>query len=163
VSAAVRAAGYTSENEGSEFGGEDDEEGSSIEEEGEGEDEGGYVSATEPAAAGEGERLPEYERTNPTAPGGYPIEKEKLLPAGNGHPNANPNSNAENGDAAGVARKPSKRQQEKAPEGREPHVNPTPGPASDHNAIGTTTPNGGAGADAGEGPAPVESRFMETL
>jgi len=162
VSAAVRAVGYTSEGEGSEFGGDDDdEEGSSIEEEEEGEegeDEGGYVSATEPDVTGE--HLPEYEKANPTAPGGFPIEKEK--PRSEGHANGDAPGVNENGDGAGVTRKPSKRQQEKAPEGKEPHVHNS----DDHDASGAgagTTNGGGADADAGEGPAPVESRFQESL
>lgn len=177
VSAAVRSAGYASE-EGSEFGGEDGEEdeGSSIEEEGEGEgeDDAGYVSATEPDASGE--HLPEYEKANPSAPGGYPIEKEKPHGGLNGgHPGHHAGADGdagENGDAAGVGanvnRKPSKRQQEKAPEGQEPHHTP---PAEDHHEASGGAAGGGANghagagadADAGEGPAPVESRFQESL
>lgn len=51
-----------------------------------------------------------------------------------------------NGEGADVSRRPSKRQQEKAPEGQAPHVADDVGEPS----------NGGAG------PAPAESRFVET-
>jgi len=167
VSAAVRSAGYISEGEGSDFGDEDEEgEGSSIEEEDDEGEDAGYVSATEPDALAvgamhDGEGLPEYEKANPSAPGGYPIDK-KDHPIGhdndNAAPDANGNAIGENGNAAGeggatgVTRKLSKRQQEKAPEGREAHVPPSGNDGAD-----------AAGGDTGEGPAPVESRFTESL
>jgi len=178
VSAAVRSVGYTSEGEGSEFGEDDEEEGegSSIEEEEdeEGED-AGYVSAPEPDALGvgamhdeHGEGLPQYEKANPTAPGAFPIDKKDhplpdhpgadhgAVPDGNAHANGN----AAGVGATGVTRKLSKRQQEKAPEGREAHVPPTGSGSGSGNADdGADVPGG----DSGEGPGPVESRFTESL
>ncbi|KAJ7872788.1 hypothetical protein B0H14DRAFT_2721237 [Mycena olivaceomarginata] len=101
VAAAVRAAGYVSEEEDE----NESDEGSSVEED---EDEEGLEYAD--AEAGP----PSY--SNPRhsiemGANGYPIEKK-------GH--ARQPSNA-TGDGANLSRRPSKRQQEKAPEGRPPH------------------------------------------
>ncbi|KAF7335663.1 PH domain-containing protein [Mycena venus] len=102
VAAAVRAAGYVSEEED----GETDDEGSSVEEE----DDDGLEYAD---ADGEGVGPPSY--SNPRhslemGANGYPIDKK-------GH--ARQPSNATGG--GDLSRRPSKRQQEKAPEGRPPH------------------------------------------
>lgn len=153
VHAAVRAAGYISEEE-------EEEEGSSVEEEQDEENDndlylpardGTEVDSDEeavPPSYSQQHKLPGEYNTN-----GYPVryppsnlinrlstdieqvEKKHDL---NGTANAN-------GQGANVSRRHSKRQQEKAPEGQEPHV-----PADD----------GGAGE---AGPAPVESRFQEAL
>lgn len=64
----------------------------------------------------------------------------------------NVNGNGHLNDDVTVSRRPSKRQQEKAPEGRLPHVSDDP----------DATPT----ADVSEqdaGPAPAESRFSENL
>ncbi|KAJ7706742.1 hypothetical protein B0H17DRAFT_1034375 [Mycena rosella] len=102
VAAAVRAAGYVSEEED----GETDDEGSSVEEEEEedgleyGDAEGGPPSYSMPPHGME------------TGANGFPIDKK------GGH--ARQPSHDTNG--ATVSRRPSKRQQEKAPEGRPPHA-----------------------------------------
>ena len=61
------------------------------------------------------------------------------------------------GGANGVVRRPSKRQQEKAPEGRAPHT---------HN-VNADHEEEGQGADtpgqAAPGPAPEESKFTEDV
>lgn len=129
VAAAVRSAGYVSESE-EEY---EDEDGSSIEEE---EDEV-YDEAREEALP------PSYSHNTEHA--GYPVEKK---PGANlpGHLDDDEAEPAVEG--AGIVRKPSKRQQEKAPEGR-----PLPDEPSlheDHNghAHGENVP---------------ESRFKEEL
>lgn len=133
VHAAVRAAGYVSEEE------EDEGEGSSIEEEDD--EDVGYISA-----ADGGEHLPSYSNAAPNVIGGYPLEKKKSPDS----IKADPTINGGEG-ATGLARKPSKRQQEKAPEGKEPHV---PLPENE-------------GQDDGAGPAPTEvaghTKFHEQL
>ncbi|KAI3605412.1 cytoplasm protein [Moniliophthora roreri] len=134
VEAAVRAAGYVSEPEGS-----DDEEGSSVEEEEEDEEE--YEDVAEEAGA-------------PPSYGGH--EREKSLPGGvgeNGYPidkKPHPDEPIQDGEAS-VSRRPSKRQMEKAPEGRPPHV-PVDG--------ADLEPEGGAAGATGAG---KESRFTEEL
>ncbi|KAJ7202423.1 hypothetical protein GGX14DRAFT_523988 [Mycena pura] len=105
VAAAVRAAGYVSEEDE-----EGSDEGSSVEEE---EEDGlEYVDAD----GEDGVRPPSY--TTPhhaleMGANGYPIDKK-------GH--MRQASNAVNDAGANVSRRPSKRQQEKAPEGRTPHA-----------------------------------------
>ncbi|CAL1715902.1 unnamed protein product [Somion occarium] len=101
VAAAVRAAGYTSEDEGEEG---EEEEGSSVEEEREGDEEELYVEAREIAAESGGEtEPPEYEHHREGT--GYLSDKKPFQ------------QNAEEN----VSGRPSRRQQEKAPEGRPPH------------------------------------------
>ncbi|KAL5525859.1 hypothetical protein ACEPAG_7196 [Sanghuangporus baumii] len=142
VEAAVRAAGYVSEDE------EEEEEGSSVEEEEE--EEGDLYHPAQDTVAQEDETVPpSYSQPQKGSapelgPSGYLNEKKT-------DPDANSNPNGEGAD--GVSRRPSKRQQEKAPEGQTAH-----------------SVNAGAGADAdggpsseGAGPAPVESRFQESL
>ncbi|GBE90013.1 hypothetical protein SCP_1800350 [Sparassis crispa] len=144
VAAAVRAAGYVSEEEG----GEEEEEGSSVEEERDVEDEEIYEQARE---AGEEEAVeagpPEYEhehaRDAEFGAHGYPVDKK-----------AGMNGAAVAG--ASMARRPSKRQQEKAPEGRVPQVSD-----EDNAAAGPADTEHDTGAAAG--PAPAESRFTEVL
>ncbi|KAI0706601.1 hypothetical protein C8Q76DRAFT_771115 [Earliella scabrosa] len=137
VAAAVRAAGYTSEDEGIE---ETDEEGSSVEEEQEQdeEDDAVYVEARDIADDETGP--PEYShhghgvsaREMEYGANGYPVDKK---PVGGG-----------NGDGgANISRRPSKRQQEKAPEGRAPHV------------------PGGFETEQEPASGPTESRFTEGL
>ncbi|KAH9937880.1 uncharacterized protein BXZ73DRAFT_100096 [Epithele typhae] len=108
VHAAVRAAGYTSEDEG----GETEDEGSSVEEEAqedEDEDDAVFVEARD----GEEEAGPPDYQSNhghgalEYGANGYPVDKK---PWAGGEEGAN------------ISRGPSKRQQEKAPEGRPPHV-----------------------------------------
>ncbi|KAI0750313.1 hypothetical protein C8Q80DRAFT_1101361 [Daedaleopsis nitida] len=131
VAAAVRAAGYTSEEEGV---GDTEDEGSSVEEDQDEEDDAAYVEARETE---EESGPPEYSHHGHSAmardmdygANGYPVDKK----AGTG------------GDGANVSRRPSKRQQEKAPEGRPPHV-----------------PVGDGGEHEGEA-AQHESRFTEVL
>ncbi|KAH8822764.1 hypothetical protein DL96DRAFT_1619139 [Flagelloscypha sp. PMI_526] len=113
IAAAVRGVGYESEDSGS--GVEDEEgEGSSIEEEED--DDGMYAEADE--------GLPSYSHPGSgiiTGPNGYPIEKKSA----EGLPHT---------DGATVSRRPSRRQQEKAPEGKPPHSRSPPdeeGPAPD--------------------------------
>ncbi|KAH9838758.1 uncharacterized protein C8Q71DRAFT_545553 [Rhodofomes roseus] len=138
VAAAVRAAGYTSEDE------EDDEEGSSVEEEQDVEDDEVYEQARD---IGEGEDdagPPEYTHegyTTDFGPNGYPVDKK-----------SHADDHASGG--ANVSRRPSKRQQEKAPEGKPPHV-----------ASGDEAPEAAAANEvpSGAGPAPTESRFTEGL
>ncbi|KAJ7772839.1 hypothetical protein DFH07DRAFT_801688 [Mycena maculata] len=130
VAAAVRAAGYVSEEEDGET-----EEGSSVEEE---EEEDGLEYADE---GEDGANPPSY--TNPhhmmeMGANGFPIEKK-------GHARQ---PSAMNDAGANVSRRPSKRQQEKAPEGRAPHA--------------------AAAGDDAEGEAEKvmpggESRFMENV
>lgn len=66
---------------------------------------------------------------------------------------------AASGLAANVSRKPSLRQQEKAPEGRSPHIAQDDGPAAAADSDEEEEPVGQASA----GPAPTESRFQEEL
>ncbi|KAF7302372.1 PH domain-containing protein [Mycena chlorophos] len=124
VAAAVRAAGYLSEDE------DGSEEGSSVEED---EEDGlEYVDA-------DGEP-PSYSMPHSalvTGANGYPLDKK------NGH--SRHASTATNAEGATVSRRPSKRQQEKAPEGREPHVVPAGDEAEE-----ATMPGG-------------ESRFKENV
>jgi len=127
IAAAVRAAGYLSEDEE-----EDEEDGSSVEEEADDEVVGGYHSAAEGDESG----LPSYSHPNGAAAGthGYPIDKK---------------------EGADLGRRPSKRQQEKAPEGQEPRAHQA---GNDDEAAGSSSPGHGA-----PGPAPTESRFQESL
>ena len=65
-----------------------------------------------------------------------------------------------------VTRRPSKRQQEKAPEGRGPHAqtDDTPAHADEHDGADAPTSTGHANRAGGDaGPAPVESKFQEDL
>lgn len=133
VMAAVRQAGYVSEDS------EEEHEGSSVEEE---EEDGNlYVDAQADASAGE-ETLPGYEHAKP----------------GNGAISEKKGRSVERGESVrsagtGVKRRPSKRQQEKAPEGREPHV------ADDAAPVADVDTDGEAGADRGRA---GDSRFKET-
>ncbi|KAI0031133.1 hypothetical protein K488DRAFT_52764 [Vararia minispora EC-137] len=131
VHAAVRAAGYVSEEEG------DDDEGSSVEEEDD-DEEGLYEEARE--AGVEDSEPPSYshpERDSGIAMGenGYQIDSE---PSG----------------SDGVRRRPSQRQQEKAPEGREPRI-------VDEDGAGPA--EGLEAHDGAGGQATTESRFREDL
>ncbi|KAI0723694.1 hypothetical protein C8Q72DRAFT_55186 [Fomitopsis betulina] len=136
VAAAVRAAGYTSEDEDDE-----EEEGSSVEEEQDAEDEEVYEQARE---IGEGEDEtgpPEYTHrgyTTDLTHNGYPVDKK-------------PHTDDVGG--ANVSRRPSKRQQEKAPEGRVPRV--TAGDEDDEVAVDEVP--------SGAGAVPAESRFTEAI
>ena len=68
---------------------------------------------------------------------------------------------AASGLGANVVRKPSLRQQEKAPEGRDPHV-----PPADDDDNETAVPalkRQNTPPENEAGPAPVESRFTEAL
>ncbi|KAI0701232.1 hypothetical protein BC835DRAFT_1303818 [Cytidiella melzeri] len=142
VQAAVRAAGYASDEEEN----DSEEEGSSIEEEQDEDDDGMYAQARENVDGPEtDEELPQYQ----SKMGGYSVDKKSQHSnhddsAANGHTNA--------------ARKPSLRQQEKAPEGRAAHVTQGDEPAAadsdEDNAV-----NGHTEA----GPAPADSRFQEDL
>ncbi|VDB92044.1 unnamed protein product [Peniophora sp. CBMAI 1063] len=110
VHAAVRAAGYETEE------GETDEEGSSVEEEEEDEDEEGlYEEARDVGVDREEESLPSYSHHG-HAENGYTNEKKGGMPGGL------PDADGAGPGADGVGRRLSKRQQEKAPEGREPRV-----------------------------------------
>lgn len=120
VMAAVRQAGYVSEESES-------QEGSSVEEE----DEGEYVDANADASAGE-ETLPGYEHAK--AAGSVSGKKGQSV-------------DSVRSAGTGVKRRPSKRQQEKAPEGREPR-------AVDDEAVNT---DGSADHSGRNG----ESRFKE--
>lgn len=73
----------------------------------------------------------------------------------------NPTDGAASGLAANVIRKPSLRQQEKAPEGRSPHVPPADEPAGATDSEEEIAPTHTGEASAG--PAPTESRFQEEL
>jgi len=156
VHAAVRSAGYVSEEEEE----MESDEGSSVEEEeeeAEDEDEGLYQDAV---VDEEGDGPPGYSHPKAGAiemgPNGYVLEKKGQYET--------------YGDGAGVpiSRRTSKRQQEKAPEGRAPHVSGPVAPNGNHNtnthypqadhhevATDADTPQR-AGGDAG--PAPVEGR-----
>lgn len=133
VEAAVRAAGYLSEEE------EEEEEGSSVEEE---QDDDGdlYLPAQDEIAHDEEAVPPSYSHPEKGSglefgPNGYLTEKK-----------GGPNVNSSGDGANGISRRPSKRQQEKAPEGQAPHT------VADQNL-----------ANAEAGPAPVESRFTEQV
>lgn len=160
VHAAVRSAGYVSEEED-----EGSEEGSSVEEE---EDEEDEEEDEEDGLYQDAEVNPEYEGppsySHPIKAGGmemgangYPVEK-KINPYSEG---ANHNHNYASGDpnnTSSVSRRPSQRQQEKAPEGRAPHVN---GEEHEHDHHADVARPASVGADAG--PAPMESKFQEEL
>ncbi|KAG6883820.1 hypothetical protein C0992_007698, partial [Termitomyces sp. T32_za158] len=104
VAAAVRAAGYTSEDD------DELEEGSSVEEEQE-DDDAGDEDTYEEAM----EELPSYSR--PEVPtNGYAVPRTSMSDGAQPDPDASAVSN--------VNRQPSVRQREKAPEGREPRVQP---------------------------------------
>ncbi|KAL1720181.1 hypothetical protein EV715DRAFT_250513 [Schizophyllum commune] len=147
VAAAVRSVGYNSEDEEEEEELEDDEEGvnSSLS----GEEEGGLEYAD---ADGAGDP-PSYAHTRAS---------HEFPGNGNGNYNANGNGVTLRDDGpvrgddgpvrddaladGGVARRPSKRQLEKAPEGRAPHAVDEEG-----------------SPESKQGPGPVESRFTEDL
>ncbi|KAI0346209.1 hypothetical protein BDW22DRAFT_1368551 [Trametopsis cervina] len=136
VAAAVRAVGYVSEDDGE----DSEEDGSSVEEERDDEDDEVYAQARDGGPSED--ELPQYEHKQT----GYLADKKSSHGAhGEG---------AETGLAANVIRKPSLRQQEKAPEGRPPHV------ANDDAADSDVDEHG---AHSGAGPAPAESRFQEEL
>ncbi|EIW83622.1 hypothetical protein CONPUDRAFT_80291 [Coniophora puteana RWD-64-598 SS2] len=162
VEAAVRSAGYLSDEEDE----EEDEEGSSIEEDEDAEDEEDELYQD---AVVDDEEPPSYS---------HPAKGSGIELGHNGYP-------VEKGDhaheGANVSRRPSKRQQEKAPEGRPPHTEETgenlDGTDDDADAQGaaptehdtegpgtngatTRAPSTKSGAP---GPAPVESKFTEDL
>ncbi|KIM33257.1 hypothetical protein M408DRAFT_326039 [Serendipita vermifera MAFF 305830] len=146
VEAAVRAVGYTSDDgeEGSE-----DEEGSSVEEEPHHrqhhEEPRGRESATFVGRrySLHDEAVPAYtqnayqETTNgkrrsgiEMGPNGYALEKKNYTPPGGYRPAEDEDEGlgqdvSANGHGADVARRPSKRQLEKAPEGRSPRMRPS--------------------------------------
>lgn len=176
VSAAVRAAGYASEEDGE--GSED--EGSSVEEEEEEEDElrnremtgangqrmpggihavdgegtdeevdggGERFEEAHEGAVTDGEDLPSY--SHPTRDSGIEI-------GANGYALDKKHTSGTNG----VGRKPSLRQQEKAPEGRSAHVDADGSGPSGVDGLGAATSGGSVGQ------APIErseSRFTEGL
>ena len=140
-----------------------------------------YAQAREMGADGAatGEELPQYEHKQ----GGYSVSPKlgcgsrwfrdvrlnahsDLLHVAqvdkkptNGHDDIG--NGAASGLAANVSRKPSLRQQEKAPEGRPPHAVP-----DDEGAAAANSDEEIAAAHTGEasaGPAPTESRFQEEL
>ncbi|KAJ7644189.1 hypothetical protein FB45DRAFT_784043 [Roridomyces roridus] len=123
VAAAVRSAGYVSEEEES-----GDEEGSSVEEEDDDEDGLEYADAEPPS----------YSNPHGMEMGanGFPIEKK-------GH-------GRQPSEGASLSRRPSKRQQEKAPEGKPPHV------PDDEDATA-------AAPEGEEDKAGGQSRFMENV
>ncbi|TCD59950.1 hypothetical protein EIP91_011014 [Steccherinum ochraceum] len=153
VAAAVRAAGYTSEDEG-DFDNEE-EEGSSVEEERDEEDEDMYAEARDGTGAGGETEPPEYEHGREGE--GFAADKKGY---GNGVGNGNGN---------GVGRKASQRQQEKAPEGRQPHLDqddianasdigqPQEGSQTGGSHVGSQQGGSHGGSQRGE------SRFQEEL
>ncbi|ETW82528.1 hypothetical protein HETIRDRAFT_433553 [Heterobasidion irregulare TC 32-1] len=164
VAAAVRAAGYLSEEEG------DDDEGSSVEEEqdegeGEGEEEM-YLEAREVGAGEDAEtEPPSYSHPHrdsgiEVGHNGYAIDKKsgpERYTAGSPEPRAH--------DGSGLGRRPSQRQQEKAPEGRAPHagtLDDGAGPAATEEGEAEPSQSHG-GAASSPGQAPIESRFTEGL
>jgi hypothetical protein len=151
VHAAVRSAGYVSEEEEEEMS----DEGSSVEEEEDGDEEGLYQDAV---VDEEGEGPPGYS---------HPLKGNGIEMGANGYAAEKKSYPEATGDGAGanVSRRPSKRQQEKAPEGRTPHVHSDDAPAHTEadgpTSVGGNHNNRAAGGDAG--PAPVESKFQEDL
>ncbi|GLB40124.1 putative pleckstrin homology domain [Lyophyllum shimeji] len=144
VAAAVRAAGYVSEEEE-----EEEEEGSSVEEEPEeGVDEEMYVEAA--AEPGEDGQPPSYSHPEKhisveMGPNGYPIEKKHAVYQPNGvaaGPSSGPDIAAQDDAAAGteLGRRLSRRQQEKAPEGRGPAPISSVGPDPDVDAAPPAKP-----------------------
>ncbi|OCH94846.1 hypothetical protein OBBRIDRAFT_788848 [Obba rivulosa] len=131
VAAAVRAAGYVSEDDG------EDEEGSSVEEEQDADDEDEVYAEARDMGDEDEPELPSYTHGGVH---GFPADKK---PALNGTPQ----------DGAHLGRKPSKRQQEKAPEGRPPHADP------DEDGAGHAEQE----MDGAPATAPSESRFQEGL
>jgi len=138
VAAAVRAAGYLSEEE------EDEEEGSSVEEEADEVDADGelYLPAQDNLGQDEESHPPSYTQQHKEGitahdygANGYQNEKKRNL-------------FGQNGDGV-ISRQPSKRQQEKAPEGQAPR--PT-GDVDDEPTTNSTP-----------GPVPAESRFTEVM
>ncbi|PCH42709.1 hypothetical protein WOLCODRAFT_138045 [Wolfiporia cocos MD-104 SS10] len=137
VAAAVRAAGYASEEDLE----DDEEEGSSVEEEQDAEDEEVYEQAQEMGDEDEA-GPPEYShnaREMEYGANGYPIDKK---PRADG-----------TGNDGGITRRPSKRQQEKAPEGRPPHVAAHADDEATHDER----------EDEPTAEAPADSRFTEAL
>ncbi|KAG5642252.1 hypothetical protein DXG03_003353 [Asterophora parasitica] len=197
VAAAVRSVGYRSESEE-----EEEEEGSSVEEEEE-EEEEGEGEDMYAGADGHPPEYAHAQHEKPAGmemgPNGYPLEKKHPAgPAPNGaaaaspggapQPNGEPSGGAAypahaqaqpqpEVDAAipdaGMARRPSRRQQEKAPEGRAPHIvdeglQHAPEEEGAHPVNGDIdapagAAAGGSGAVAGPGPVPGESKFREVL
>jgi hypothetical protein len=154
VAAAVRAAGYVSEEDE-----EGSEEGSSVEEEEEEATAGRYASGGD---TDHDEQVPAYSQAHPVksglqiGPNGYALEK-KLPP-----PDVAKRSGDE-GAGPDIVRRPSRRQQEKAPEGKAPrmpipetYVPPTI--PSDMGAArrmpGGDPPDSGLGHDADEDTPP---------
>ncbi|EJD49586.1 hypothetical protein AURDEDRAFT_112445 [Auricularia subglabra TFB-10046 SS5] len=137
VQAAVRSAGYRSEDEEI-----TDEEGSSIEEEGD----------LGPASYDGHEAVPpsysgfRHANGQEVGPNGYLLEK-KIPGAFGEEEDGAPGQDT----GGGVSRRPSKRQQEKAPEGKPPHMYPDADPAPD------TLPR------AASPSAATSSRFVEAV
>ncbi|TFK35219.1 hypothetical protein BDQ12DRAFT_688422 [Crucibulum laeve] len=162
VEAAVRAVGYVSgedEGEESEEWDAEEDEGSSVEEE----------AAEVYEDVEDGQAPPIYSHTHDAkphypveiGPNGYAVEK-KGIPGqynnrsdGNvGHDHSVPiNEQGPEGAGAPIARRPSKRQQEKAPEGRPPHITPQmTGNADDGEAVmDPEFANAGSGGAAARG------------
>lgn len=117
VAAAVRAAGYVSEDEEA----TDEEEGSSIEEEPEPAPSTAYDhDAVPPSYSG----IKHQPNGVEVGPNGYLLEKK--IPGAFG----DDTDTIPGQDTGGVSRRPSKRQQEKAPEGKPPHGYEADGPDS---------------------------------
>ncbi|KAF4570956.1 hypothetical protein EYR36_001775 [Pleurotus pulmonarius] len=166
IAAAVRAAGYISEEE------DDDDEGSSVEEEEDGaqhDDDDIYADA-DGADMPPSYSHPVKGQAIEMGPNGYALEKKAKTP-----PRA---TSEDGGEGADLTRRVSKRQQEKAPEGRPPHTNgDSSAPAADrvvtndnasHHEEALPEAVGGDYAHADDtaneaGPAPVESKFQERL
>ncbi|TDL25559.1 hypothetical protein BD410DRAFT_784573 [Rickenella mellea] len=140
IAAAVRSAGYLSEDE------EEEEEGSSVEEE---EEDDMYLPAQDGVAGHDDDTVPpSYSQPHKDSGielghNGYATEKPPLGQIADAANTTNSNG------ADGVARRPSKRQQEKAPEGQAPRVV--------HDEDEPTTSSGAPG------PAPAESKFTEVM
>ncbi|KAI0258102.1 hypothetical protein BC834DRAFT_913588 [Gloeopeniophorella convolvens] len=153
VAAAVRAVGYASEEEE----GDEEDEGSSVEEE---------------QHAADGVEEEEHHSGGRVLPGGFRDADEETEPPSYRHPHGSGElAQGYTNDAkkvrstpspeggADVSRRPSQRQQEKAPEGRAPHgVTGTDGGADD---AAPADDDAGAGGSAGAGGE--DSRFHESL
>jgi hypothetical protein len=136
VAAAVRAAGYTTEDEEEMT---DEEEGSSIEEE---------AMTTRDETIPPGYSSINKHTTLEIGPNGYPIEKK--IPGAFGDDAPEPDAGPGQDNGGGVGRRPSKRQQEKAPEGKPPHMYPD----------AETAPDSGP-APRSQSPVQGGSRFVE--
>ncbi|KAG2116871.1 hypothetical protein BD769DRAFT_1485290 [Suillus cothurnatus] len=156
VEAAVRSAGYISDED------DEEEDGSSVEGDQEDEDEDDLYEDADAVVDDEEEDHKASNSFNGTHQSGYAVSISNFVEVSADDLSAQPDERASSvsHDDGMASSRPSKRQQEKAPEGRPPHdqhasdVGQAP---SEHEGHSSMLKSGEAG------PAPLESKFSEDL